>query len=294
MDDSSILNPFTEEDPHGLILQSLEDGVYLVDTERRITYWNEGAERITGYLAQDVIGRRCDDHLLSCCDENGRTYCSGGCPLAATLTDGKSHRMNVFLKHHISHRVAVSVRSAPVREAGGLIVGAVEVFHEDTRHYGLVQRFHGLEPYGCLDPDTGIGNRDVIGLRLHRRLEDLRIFGIPFGLILLQFPGHDELATRYGQEAWLSLLRAAAQTVAHTMPADGFLGRWDDIRFMAVLGNCDPISLQQTSARLANLVRATEIPWWGDSLRLAVSVRTTMAEPDDSPESVVDRLIEPA
>jgi PAS domain S-box-containing protein len=30
------------------ILDSLQDGVYFVDMNRRITYWNKGAERIDG------------------------------------------------------------------------------------------------------------------------------------------------------------------------------------------------------------------------------------------------------
>jgi len=41
-----------------IVLESLPNGVYVVDTERRILFWNDGAEQITGYLRQDVIGRR--------------------------------------------------------------------------------------------------------------------------------------------------------------------------------------------------------------------------------------------
>lgn len=32
------------------ILESLSTGVYVVDRERKILFWNDGAERITGYL----------------------------------------------------------------------------------------------------------------------------------------------------------------------------------------------------------------------------------------------------
>lgn len=39
------------------ILDSLFDGVYFVDCERRITYWNAGAERISGYAKTDMLGR---------------------------------------------------------------------------------------------------------------------------------------------------------------------------------------------------------------------------------------------
>ena len=45
-------------------LESLQTGVCIVDRDRKISYWNDGAERITGYLRQDVVGRFCGDILL--------------------------------------------------------------------------------------------------------------------------------------------------------------------------------------------------------------------------------------
>jgi len=38
------------------LLDQISDGVYFVNRDRRITYWNHGAERITGYGAEEVLG----------------------------------------------------------------------------------------------------------------------------------------------------------------------------------------------------------------------------------------------
>jgi PAS domain S-box-containing protein len=46
------------------IVEQLEVGVYIVDRARKIQFWNHGAERITGFLAQDVVGRFCRDNIL--------------------------------------------------------------------------------------------------------------------------------------------------------------------------------------------------------------------------------------
>ncbi len=70
------------------ILDNLYDGVYFVDRERKITYWNKGAERITGYSAGEVIGIRCSDNILMHVDTRGTLLCKDLCPLAATLLDG--------------------------------------------------------------------------------------------------------------------------------------------------------------------------------------------------------------
>jgi len=47
------------------IIDNLYNGVYFVDRDRVITYWNKGAERITGYTSQQVVGRSCRDNVLN-------------------------------------------------------------------------------------------------------------------------------------------------------------------------------------------------------------------------------------
>ena len=69
-------------------LDRFRDGVYFVDTTRRITYWNQGAEQLTGYAAREVIGRHCFDNFLLHVNEQGCALCLNGCPLASTIDDG--------------------------------------------------------------------------------------------------------------------------------------------------------------------------------------------------------------
>ena len=40
-------------------LDHLYDGVYFLDRQRKIFFWNKGADRITGYRSPDVMGRSC-------------------------------------------------------------------------------------------------------------------------------------------------------------------------------------------------------------------------------------------
>jgi len=39
-----------DQDVYRAVLESLATGVYLIDRERRILFWNHAAEQITGYL----------------------------------------------------------------------------------------------------------------------------------------------------------------------------------------------------------------------------------------------------
>ena len=40
------------------ILDALADGAYITDPDRKIVFWSRAAERLTGWLAQDVVGHR--------------------------------------------------------------------------------------------------------------------------------------------------------------------------------------------------------------------------------------------
>jgi PAS domain S-box-containing protein len=272
------------------LLESLEDGVSLLDSTGRIVYWNEGAERITGHLRQDVVGRRRGDNLLVFSSAAGFAVRAHDCPLSATAGDGRTRRVDAYLKHRLGHRVPVTIRSAAVRDDGGTVVGAVEIFHVDSLHYGLLQKFRGLEPYGCLDLEVGLPNRAMTEARLRHRLEDLRAFGIPLGVFSIDIGDRVTLEARGGHAAWTGLLRTAAQTIAETMEPNGFVGRWEEGRFVGLLGNSDLISLHQIAGRVASLVHATQVNWWGDEIELTAALRTAMAEPDDTPESAVARL----
>ena len=46
------------------ILDSLPNGICAVDRTGKILFWNEGAERVTGHLRQDVLGPRNDGEFL--------------------------------------------------------------------------------------------------------------------------------------------------------------------------------------------------------------------------------------
>ncbi len=52
-------------------LDSINDGVYFVDLDRRITYWNKAAEVLSGYSEEQVIESKCSDNILVHTDDKG-------------------------------------------------------------------------------------------------------------------------------------------------------------------------------------------------------------------------------
>ena len=58
-----------------IILDSLNDGLYVCDRARRIVYWSKSAERLTGWTAEEVVGHRCMDNILVHEDKDGHRLC---------------------------------------------------------------------------------------------------------------------------------------------------------------------------------------------------------------------------
>jgi PAS domain S-box-containing protein len=113
---------------HEALFSGLRDGVYYVDRRRTILRWNPAAEAITGFPAQELVGRRCMRSGLGHRDRAGRPLCAADCPLVHTMADGAPRSEVITLRHRQGHRIPVRVDTIPVRGPDGQIAGAVEVF----------------------------------------------------------------------------------------------------------------------------------------------------------------------
>ena len=88
---------FVTSDPRS-VLDSLNDGVYVTDTDRRIIYWSESAARITGWQAADILGKECSDDLLCHTNKDGRQLCGEEyCPLHRAMVTGQGSTSPVIL-----------------------------------------------------------------------------------------------------------------------------------------------------------------------------------------------------
>jgi len=155
---ANISLPVAEE-----VLDSLNDGLYVTDTDRRILYWNKSAERITGWTASDMVGHRCMDNFLIHEDKDGRRLCGTGfCPLyRCMITDRiSSSPLIVFAQTKRGGRVPVAVSVAPLHDTDGTVVGAVETFQDYTETYAnleLAKRIQTLSLEQDLPKDVRVG-----------------------------------------------------------------------------------------------------------------------------------------
>lgn len=268
------------------VLESLQTGVYLVDRDRRIAFWNDGAQRITGYLRHEVVGRCCRDSLLDHCDSEGNLLCATACPLTETMRDGRSRDAQVYVRHRAGHRVAVRLHTVPLRDSLGDIIGAAESFDDQVSFAERDRRENNLAAHGCLDSITGIPNREYTKMHLHESLHAFTQFGIPFTVFCIQVDQLNHFTQIHGREAADAILRVVSHSMRNTLRGTDFLGRWTEDRFLAILPECEGKAVQNVAERIRRVVSCSSIQWWGDRVSVTVSLGSASAPPGDSIESL--------
>jgi diguanylate cyclase (GGDEF)-like protein/PAS domain S-box-containing protein len=273
------------------VLDYLADGVYFTDTERRIAYWNKGAEALSGYSREEVIGMRCMDNLLIHVDSDGQELCKNGCPVSRTLQDGQSREGQVYLHHKDGHRIPVRIRVVPMKDEAGIIIGAVEVFSDNTSNLQTEQRLAQMEQLALLDALTAMANRRYLESAICSRLEELCRNGWQFGILYIDIDDFKKVNDSYGHEVGDKVLRMISRTLDASSRYFDVVGRWGGDEFIAVVANIDQKELTEVGERMRHM---TEHSMLSDpvQIRVTISIGGVLAVREDTMESLVHRADE--
>ncbi|HVN31548.1 MAG TPA: sensor domain-containing diguanylate cyclase [Thermoanaerobaculaceae bacterium] len=274
------------------LLDNFYDGVYFVDPDRRITYWNKAAERISGFTREEVVGSHCCDELLIHVNAEGVLLCGGLCPTSATLSDGEVRDVDVFLHHKEGHRVPVRVRVAPVKDGYGSIIGAVEVFTDNTAGMAALQRIKELQEMAYVDPLTGVANRAFTEINLRAKLDEMDRYGWPFGVLFVDIDHFKLVNDNHGHDVGDQALRTVAKTLAGNARSFDLVGRWGGEEFLVALVNVDEARITALGERFRALIGTSRVATGNGNIRITVSIGATLARVGDRVDTLVRRADE--
>ena len=279
-----------QADRYRQILESLGDGVYVVDRNRLITYWNSAAAQITGYGADEVAGKFCFDNLLDHVDCRGHNMCRAGCPLAGTMDDGEPREIEAYLRHKDGQRVPVLIRAVPLRDGAGRVTGAVETFAENREALAARAERAELERAALIDALTLVGNRRMADLSLASHLAEMQRLGWPFGVLLADVDGFKQVNDSHGHQAGDAALRVVAATLGGAVRVYDQVARWGGEEFLVLCPGLDAAGLVALADRLRVLVERSDVPLeTAERLTITISVGVAEAVPGDTANSLLAR-----
>ena len=271
------------------IVEAINDGLYFVNRDRVITYWNQAAERISGFSAEEVVGKSCADDILTHVDGDGNNLCLGLCPLADTILDGESREAHVYLHHKNGQRIPVAVRVSQLVDQKGEVLGGVELFTDMSDMQANELRVQELERLALLDNLTNLANRNYIEKELEIRFQEKRRNDLQFGLLFMDIDHFKQFNDDHGHAAGDEVLRFVARTfVANARPFDLY-GRWGGEEFVGILRDVSPANLKRIAERLCRLVKNSYVVHDGQKLAVTLSVGATLARDGDTPLDLLKR-----
>ena len=271
------------------LIENISDGLYLVDNNRHIIYWNQVAEKITGYRSDEVLGRRCRDDILVHVDKDGKNLCRGNCPVDATLLDGEYRDAEVYLHHKDGHRVPVWIRATPLRDTAGNIIGGAELFTDLSAGNAITEKLQELERLSFLDSLTQLANRRYVEMELESRISEKQRYGVPFGVVFMDIDFFKQVNDTYGHHTGDRVLKTVARTFMNTARPSDLMGRWGGEEFIGLLRRVDEDGLFVAAERIRSLIEKSPIQENGLTLGVTVSIGGTLAGDAETADRIVKR-----
>lgn len=270
------------------IINNLCDGVYFVDTERTIVFWNKAAEALTGYSAEEIVGRQCQNSQLNHIDANGRPLCTLGCPLFATMIDGEQRKEMVYVRHKKGHRIPILVNIFPVWE-DGKITGAIEVFTQNSPivyEDHLVEHLTGIAMHDAL---TKLPNRRYLESFLDYKISEYKRFDKLFAVLFADIDGFGKFNNDYGHDTGDLVLIAIAESLMRNVRKDDLVGRWGGEEFVGIYTINKAYEATIIAEKFRLLIANTDVQTGSQSLRVSASIGITVAQPSDTAASLIER-----
>ena len=281
----------------------------VIDAEHRITHWNRACEVTTGTLAKDVIGTR---------DQWKAFYASSRPIMADLVLDAASERevdrlyhgryrpsrmipggyeAEDFFPHFGEHGRWLYFTAAPLRNADGEVIGAIETLQDVTERRRAEEALRESEErYRNLsqtDSLTGLYNSRYLHERLPAEIERAERYGRPLSLLVLDCDNFKSINDCYGHLEGDKVLISLAEIIGQCLRRTDSAFRYGGEEFVVLL----PEAGEQASVALANRLREMfanqkVLSAAGEEIRCTVSIGVSRHVPGDSENSLIRRADE--
>lgn len=275
------------------LLQTLMEeapiGCYILRPDHTVLYWNREAERLLGFSAAEMQGKRCVDMPLGCSFVTGEGMPVNSCPAVVALATGQAHSTQMFMRKKDGSDLLIRNTLVPLRDQSGTIVELVALFTplaDASYDHKLVQAIYET---ATRDPLTCLPGRKYMEMRLEDAIEVFRRTGQPFAVLFADTNNFHDLNNTYGHAAGDDVLRQIGLALrTFGRKSDAFC-RWGGDEFVGLLQLRRPEDIEGAAHRLLKLTENCEVAVGGRKISCQTSIGITMVRENDDVKSIVER-----
>ncbi len=150
----------------------------------------------------------------------------------------------------------------------------------------------GIDDLGrreLLDPLTETGNQQYLKIALAARIEEMRRFRIPFGILYADIDQFSSIPQSYGREVGQKVIQMVAKTLRSNLRFTDIVGRWGTDKFLLILLNVDEAKLNVVGNKLRLLVQNSYLTLPNGSLSVTISVGAVAAKKRESASELLEQ-----
>jgi len=260
------------------LVKSSDDAIVATSLDGRMLTWNQGAELLYGYRADEVLGSNVA--LLAPSDRTGE-------PAAILNRVAAGERIDQY--ETVNRRkdgtlIDVAVTVSPIQDALGRVIGASAIARDITRQ----KRIEALLAHQALhDPLTELPNRVLLRDRIQQALARAEREGTSIAVCFLDLDGFKALNDKCGHRVGDQVLQVVAARLRDVVRADDTVARLGGDEFVIVCHHVrSDAQVRRIAQRIAAAV-ATPVNVEGAEIVVQASVGAVLGEPETAPESLL-------
>lgn len=242
------------------LLESLYDGFYVVDSDRRYVLWNCGAERLLGHAPHTMVNHTWSSRVLKQATYNGKPLADRDCPLNVVL--GSGHPVSNIMKwqHANGSWVDAEVQSVPLIGRDGQLHGVAEIFRDVSRTSRRPMEYRELKLAASRDPLTSVANRGELETQLTLLVNEFaeKSNADPFSVIFLDIDHFKSINDTYGHAAGDQVLIETARLMQHETYSGELVSRYGGEEFVILCPSTDLKHAKKRAERLRQSVGKKE------------------------------------
>ncbi|WP_342720387.1 EAL domain-containing protein [Acidovorax sp. FHTAMBA] len=266
-----------EKERAEVTLASIGDGVITTDLHGRIETINEAAQLMTGFTADQALGRQLDD-VFRLHEDQGSLSASA---MAGrdTVTGALQPTTHEVLIHRSGERYAIEYTASAIRKGTSEAVGCVLVFRDVTETRNLR---HQISWHARHDALTGLYNRAALAERLTHAIFVARQQGSLLAVCMLDIDHFQVVNDTHGNRVGDRLLKETARRLEAFLSPPDVTARMGGDEFVLLLGALPDVAAVE--ARVAMLMEQLAAPYAIDDrlLHTTVSVGIAVFPQDDA------------